>query len=412
VTRIVPPQRGHSFPQFLPDGRHFLFFVTGSPKARGVYVGQLDRLDAKRLFDADGPAVYAATGHLLFIRESTLLAQRFDLDRLELTGAPYAMAERVAADTTVSAAAAGTIAYRTRSASSAQRQLVWVDRSGREIDKEIYPDTASQGPSLSHDGHRIAVFRLTNGNMDIWSYEMSRRAWDRLTFDPADDIFPLWSPDGTSIVFASNRKTDVVDLYRRLLNAPEESAELLLSTPQAKFPTDWSADARFLLYDSLDPKRGYDVWALPRKGDPFEIVRTDSNERLAQFSPDGASIAYQSDKTGRYEIYVRPFPGPGGDSRVSIDGGAQVRWNPNGKELFYISADDRLMSVSIVSNTKAFESGAPRGLFDTNVGSRAINTNRQQYAVSPDGQSFVMNSVVGESSASPITVILNWKPNR
>ena len=138
-----------------------------------------------------------------------------------------------------------------------------------------------------------------------------------------------------------------MNLYRRLLNAPEDRAELLLSTPQPKFPTDWSADARFLLYDSLDPKRGYDIWALPPEGDPFEVVRTDFNERLAQFSPDGTWIAYQSDKTGRYEIYVRPFPGPGDDSRVSIDGGAQVRWNPNGKELFYIAADDRLMAVPI-----------------------------------------------------------------
>ena len=127
---------------------------------------------------------------------------------------------------------------------------------------------------------------------------------------------------------------------------------------------DWSADGRFLLYDSLDPKRGFDIWALPLEGDrkPFEVVQTDFNERLAQFSPDGTWIAYQSDKTGRFEIYVRPFPGPGGDSRVSIDGGAQVRWNPNGKELFYIAADDRLMAVPIrfASNGKAFESGTPR----------------------------------------------------
>ena len=207
-----------------------------------------------------------------------------------------------------------------------------------------------------------------------------------------------------------------MNLYRKLLSAPPGSEELLLSTSQPKFPMDWSADGRFLLYDSLDPKRGFDIWALPLEGDrkPFAVVQTDFNERLAQFSPDGTWIAYQSDKTGRFEIYVQPFPGPGGDSRVSIDGGAQVRWNPNGKELFYIAADDRLMAVPIrfVSNGKTVELGTPLGLFATNVGSTAINTNRQQYAVSPDGQSFVMNSVVGEASASPITVILNWKPKR
>ena len=206
MTRFESPQQtSHSSPQFLPDGRHFLFFVIGSPEARGVYLGQLDGLDTKRLFDADAPAVSAATGQLLFIREGKLLAQDFDPHRLELRGDPFPIAEHVAAGTKLSASAAGPIVYRTPSADSGQRQLVWVDRSGREIDKVIYPDTASLGPSLSRDGRRIAVFRFANGNNDIWSYETGRRAWDRLTFDSADDIFPLWSPDGSRIVFGSRR---------------------------------------------------------------------------------------------------------------------------------------------------------------------------------------------------------------
>ena len=414
ATRFESPQHGsHSSPQFLPDGRHFLFFVRGSPEARGVYVGQLDGLDAERLFDADAPAVYAASGHLLFIREGRLLAQDFDPDRLELRGDAFPTGEHVTARTTLSASAAGPIVYRTPSADSGQRQLVWVDRSGREIERVVYPDTAAQGPSLSRDGRRVAVFRRANGNTDIWSYERGRGAWDRITFDSGDDIYPLWSPDGHRIVFGSRRGE--MNLYWTLLNAsPGSGEELLLSTSQPKFPMDWSADGRFLAYDSLDPKRGFDIWALPLEGDrkPFEVVRTEFSERLAQFSPDGAWIAYQSDKTGRFEIYVQPIPGPGGDSRVSIDGGAQVRWNPNGKELFYIATDDRLMAVPVrvASDGKTVEPGTPIGLFATNVGSTAINTNRQQYAVSPDGQSFVMNSVLDEARTSPITVILNWKP--
>jgi Tol biopolymer transport system component len=159
-----------------------------------------------------------------------------------------------------------------------------------------------------------------------------------------------------------------------------------------------------------------DIWALRLQGDrkPVAVVQTDFNERLAQFSPDGTWIAYQSDKTGQFEIYVQPFPGPGADSRVSIDGGAQVRWNPNGKELFYIAPDDRLMAVPIrsVPNGTAVELGTALGLFATSVGSGALNTNRQQYMVGRNGQSFVMNSVVGEASTSPITVVLNWKPKR
>ena len=191
ATRVeAPRQRGQSSPQFLPDGRHFLFFVTGTTEPNGVHVGQLDRLDTTRLFDADGPAVYAATGDLLFIREGKMLAQAFDLDRLELKGAPTADCRNVTSGTALSASAAGPIAYRTPSADSGQRQLVWVDRSGRETDKVVYPDNSVLGPALTHDGRRVAVYRYANSNMDIWSYETSRRAWDRITFAPGDDICP------------------------------------------------------------------------------------------------------------------------------------------------------------------------------------------------------------------------------
>jgi len=219
-------------------------------------------------------------------------------------------------------------------------------------------------------------------------------------------------------VFGSVRKTQYVDLYRTLVNGPPGSEELLLSTSQAKFPIDWSADGRFLLYDSLDPKRGFDIWALPLEGDrkePFPVLQTDFDEGLAQFSPDGTWIAYQSDKTGRLEIYVRPFRGPGIDGvRVSIDGGSQVRWKPNAKELFYIATDNHLMAVPIrfVSNGTVVEPGTPLGLFATSVGSIVGLKYRQQYVVSPDGQSFVMHSVVGKPDTSPISVILNWKPKR
>jgi eukaryotic-like serine/threonine-protein kinase len=415
VTRIDAAQRGHTAPKILPDGRHFLFFAIGSLEARGVYVGQLDDSKTTRLFGADGPAVYASTGHLLFPREGTLWAQGFDPDAAIVRGEPFPIAATVTEGTTVSTSAAGPIAYRTAPPDSGQRQLVWVDRSGREIDKVIYPDTAALGPSLSPDGRRIAVYREARGNMDIWSYEITRRAWDRITFDLGDDIFPLWSRDGTSILFGGVRKTQgIVDLYRRLLSAPQGSEELVLSTAEGKFPIDLSPDGRFLLYDAFDPKGGSDVWGLPMEGNrkPFEIVRTDFDEGLAQFSPDGRWIAYQSDRTGRSEIYVRPFPGPGDESRVSIDGGTQARWNPKGGELFYIGADDRLMAmpIRIPANGKAVEPGVPRGLFATTVGSTVTLAYRQQYLVSADGQSFVMNSAVGEGTASPITLILNWKP--
>jgi serine/threonine-protein kinase len=169
-----------------------------------------------------------------------------------------------------------------------------------------------------------------------------------------------------------------------------------------------------VLYDNLDPTRGFDVWALPIEGErkPFEVVQTEFNEGLAQFSPDGMWIAYQSDKTGRPEIYLRPFRGPGNDVRVSVDGGSQVRWNANGKELFYLAAGNQLMAVPLrfsTSNT-AVDVGMAVRLFTARVGGSAGYV--QQYMVVPDGQSFVTQSVVGEASASPISIILNWKPNR
>jgi eukaryotic-like serine/threonine-protein kinase len=414
ATRFEPAQQGsQSFPSFLPDGRHFLFFVSGRPEVRGVYLGRLDGLETRRLFDADAPAVYA-TGHLLFIRDETLMAQRIDPDRWEPRGDPFAIAEHVPAGTRLSASTAGPIAYRAPSADTGQRQLTWVDRSGREIERVVYPDTAGMGPALSPDGRRVAVFRFVDGNMDLWLYETGRSTWDRVTADSGDDIYPLWSPDGTRMIFGSNRNGGRMNLYRSVIGAPPGSEELLLTTSQPKFPMDWSRDGRFLLFESLDPERGFDIWALPLggNGEPFGLARTDFNDRLAQFSPDGKWIAYQSDKTGRFEIYVQPFPGPGADTRVSTDGGGQVRWHPSGKELFYIAADDRLMAVPIrfVSVREGVEPGQPVALFAANVGTMATLVNRQQYSVSPDGRSFVMNSAFGDASHPPISVILNWKP--
>ena len=416
VTRVgVPQQRGHHSPQFLPDGRHFLFFVSGSPEARGVYIGQLDTPDTKRLFDAVVPATFAAPGHLLFLRENTLYAQRFDPVQGELSGDAFAVQEPVSTRTTLSASASGPIVYRTRAGSSPQRQFVRVDRTGREIDRVVYPDGAALGPALSHDGRRIAVYRFANGNMDIWSYEVNRRVWDRITFDSGDDIYPLWSPDDSSIIFAGAR-AGFLNLYLKRLGTPPDVEELVLSTSEPKFPMDWSADGRFLLYSSGSPKQGRDIWAFPLQGErqPFEVVRTDFNETQAQFSPDGTWIAYQSDRSGRDEIYLRPFPGPGSDVAVSTEGGSQVRWNANGKELFYVATDDRLVAVPVgfSSDNKTVAPGTPAGLFATNVGSTATLKYRQQYVVARDGQSFVMNSAVDEGSVSPITVILNWKPTR
>ena len=414
VTRVdAPRQRGHFFPRFLPDGRHFLFFVSGTSEVRGVYLGDLDGPGTTRLLESDSPAEYASSGHLLFMRGTRLMAQRFNLR--ELAGEAWSIDDHLSRDTALSASASGPIVYRGAPADDGERQLVWVDRTGRELDKVRYADTAALGPSLSHDGRHIAAYRFEQGNMDIWTYEMRRRAWDRLTFDQGDDIYPLWSHDDRSIVFAGVRKGGPLSLYRKIVGSGQDEEELLLQTASGGFPMDWSGDGRFVLYQDFNPRFGLDIWALPLEGErkPFEVVRTDFNETMPQFSPDGRWIAYQSDKTGRVEIYLRPFPGAGPDTRASTEGGGQVRWNPDGRELFYVGADDRLMSVALTfTDAKTVEPANPVALFATKIGSTATLVYRQQYLVGRDGQSFILNSVVSEASSSPITVILNWKPRR
>jgi Tol biopolymer transport system component len=415
-TQLTRPGQGssHRFPQFLPDGRHFLYYVQASSQVRGVYVGQLDGTDMRRLVDADVAGAYLSSGKLLFTRQGTMFAQDFDAVRLTLNGNPFPVAEQVAVNVefgsaAVSASTNGLLAYRAGPAE--RRQLTWIDRSGREVGKVGSPDTAGPwGPSMSPDGRYIALTRTVDANGDIWLLETARGVLRRLTFDAANDVGPIWSPDGSRIVFSSNRD-GVVNLYEKPASGTGDE-KLLLATPLSKQVADWSPDGRFVLYRSQDAKTKYDLWALPleRERKPFPVVQTNFDERDAQFSPDGKWIAYESDESGRFEIYVQPFPGPGAKLPVSTNGGAQVRWPHEGKELFYIGLDERLMAVPIrlPSNGQAVEVGAPVPLFPIRVGG-AVSVYRQQYMVSPDGQRFLINTVLEESSASRITVILNLK---
>jgi serine/threonine protein kinase len=414
VTRLEGQAQGHRNPQFLPDGRHFLYYVPVSSE-RGIYVTQLDGSDTRRLLDADPPAFVLPSGQLLFVRQGTLFAQNFDLAKLALTGEPTHVAENLAAGVpniaALSASAAGPIIYRA-GATAGQRQFVWIDRSGKEISKVGDPDRGGPlNPSLSPDGRRIALNRSAEANPDIWLLETTRGVLTRFTSNEIFAMYPIWSNDGSRIVFSSNRNGSI-DLYEKASDGTG-SEKRLLATPQFKVATDWSRDGRFLLFRILDSTMSYDIWAMPMNGDgkPFPVVQTGFDERDAQFAPDGKWISYQSNESGQFEIYVQSFPGPGGKERISKDGGTQVRWSRDGKELFYIAPDGRLMAVpvSVSSSGKGMEFGAAVALFTTHIGSDAgINT--QQYMVSPDGKQFLMNNLTEEGVTSPITVILNWHP--
>jgi Tol biopolymer transport system component/transposase len=423
-TAVTPPVRGgfYSLPQFLPDGRQFMYSVVMSDIAesadhRGIFVSRIDASEPRRLLDAD--AAWYSAGYLVFVRQGALFAQRFDPVRLSLEGHPWTLADPFVSPTigtrpAVSTSDAGLIIYRAGSGVRL-RQFVWFDRSGAEIAKVGEPIPNGLNPSLSPDGRRVALHAEVDANVDIWLLEPDRGLLNRFTTDPTVEAFPIWSPDGSLIVFNSIRAGGN-DLYQKPLDggAPET---LLLGTSEIKQPCDWSPDGRFLLFRSRD-RSGPDVdlWALPMApgSKPFPVVKTKFNETDGQFSPDSQWIAYQSDESGRFEIYVQPFAGPGGRERISTNGGAQVRWRHDGKELFYIALDGRLMAVPVrlMIDSRRVEVGAPAPLFATRIGGAAASQTvlRQQYVVSADGQRFLMSTVPEVTSSTPITVIMNWKP--
>jgi dipeptidyl aminopeptidase/acylaminoacyl peptidase len=383
-----------------------------------VYVARIDGSDSRLLFDADAAAVYApAARHVLFVRQGTLFAQPFDPDRAIVSGEPRPVAEQVATlgdaatVAALSASAAGPIAYRT-GIGGGERQFEWVDRAGRQITTVGERDNAFQNNiSLSPDGRRLAFNRLVGGNADIWLLDILRGGLTRFTTDPANDTYPIWSPDGSRIVFAARRHITVTDLYSKPTTGAGSEAPLL-TTNEVKIPLDWSRDGRFILYLNVGATTGPDIWALPLDGSggPFPLVQTKFVEKAAQFSPDGEWIAYQSDESGRNEVYIQPFHGPAARQQIYPAGGTQVRWRSDGNEVFYIAPDNRLMAVPMrFSRTaRAVEADAAVPLFVTHVG--PVQAFRQQYIVSADGQRFLMNSVIEEANTTPITIVLNWKP--
>jgi dipeptidyl aminopeptidase/acylaminoacyl peptidase len=424
VTMLDAQRLSHRFPQFLPDGRHFLYFVrpsVGIPEVRGLYIGDLESTDAHRLVDADVGGVVAATDRLLFVRQGTLFAQAFDAQRLTVSGKALPVASQIVHDTAFGAAAlssseSGVIVYRV--GPPEQRQWTWIDRLGRAVGTVGDPDgTDPSDPALSPDGRALAVSREVDENRDIWLRDTTRGVLRRMTFEAGIDRSAVWYPDGSRLVFTTNRRGRGDLVQKRVDGSGEET--VIVATPEAKQAADFSPDGRFLIFRSQNLKTRYDIWAVRvtqgPSGDlvldgekPFVVAQTASDERDPQFSPDGRWIAYESDESGRFEVYVQPFPGPGPKFAISRNGGAQVRWSQVGQELFYIGLDNRLMSVTVALDAARqqakIEEAVP--LFMTNVGG-AVTVRRQQYVVSADSRRFLMNAIVQQAGASPITVVQN-----
>lgn len=340
------------------------------------------------------------------------MAQPFDAPRLALTGDAFPIAEQIQIQPedppplgVFSASGTGVLAYQTGSAAGDSR-LLWFDRSGRQIgalgDRAGYDSVA-----LSPDGTRAAVSLLdpSSGTYDVWLYDVARGVRTRFTFDPGNEMMPIWSPDGGRIVFNSTRKGRR-DLYQKASSGagPEE---VLLEGGFDKYAYSWPPDGRYLLYNSTveHPRTGVDIWVLPSFGDrkPFPFLQTPFNEGLAQFSPDGPWIAYQSTESGRSEVYVAPFPGSGGKWQISPAGGSWARWRRDGREIFYLAPDNKLMAAAVNGRGAGFEVGAVQPLFETRP-----KIARLGYDVSADGQRFLVNTLVEEATSAPITVVVNW----
>ena len=406
-------EESHRFPVFLPDGRHFLYLVITSlsdtRRRDAIYAGSLDPKEEGKLIGyAGSKAVYARTGYLLFYREKTVVAQAFDAKRLRLTGEPFPIADQVSRfssrDAVFSVSDNGMLAYQPGRGSGSTSQLIWLDRAGKQVGTVGAPMDYTE-PRLSHDNRRLAVvIRDASGNADIWIYELSRGFATRLTFDPADDVAPVWSPDDSRIVFSSTRNLPE-NLYWKPSNGIGKE-ELLYKSADRCFADSWSPDGRFILFSALEPKTRWDEWALSisdRKA--FPVVQTEFGEDLGQFSPDGQWIVYHSNQSGTWEVYVQRFPEPGGKWQVSNAGGRMPLWGPDGKEIFYAALDGKLMAVAVRGSASGFEADSPRRLFEK----RMVAAPDRQFDVSADGQRFLMNvPLEEEKNIAPITLVQNW----
>jgi Tol biopolymer transport system component len=436
---VLDPTRGesgHASPVFLPDGAHFLYVrASTAAEHNGVYVGSLDaapeqkgfgRLLAGAVSAAYVPALDGAHGHLLFVRDRTLMALPFDHRRLQPTGPAVPVTGQGDDVGFFSASGNGELAYRPNRAGGTF-ELTWFDR-GKSLgptlqpgllDIAISPDGTRVAGSTSDlalsvrlgragSGRRIGPSRV--GSDDLWIGEFDRGIRTPFTSEASAEGMPVWSPDSKWIIFASNRDGPL-SLYRKASNGGSD-AELLFKSDDDKWPNDWSRDG-FLLYSSSDSKGGTKLWVLPLKGDgtpsgqPFSYSTTNANEGDGRFSPDGRWVAYESNETGRNEIYVRGFRGPSGVTTISNGGGREPRWRRDGRELFYLGPRGQVIAVDVTTDPAFRVVGAARQLFEAPI--YGGPTRRGSFDVAADGRFLITTGPGAKSDPGTITIVLNWQ---
>jgi eukaryotic-like serine/threonine-protein kinase len=423
----------YRFPRFLPDGRHFLYLVSGLTADKdGTYVSSLDGTENRRVLADRSRVEFAASaggsrlGHLIFVRENTLMAQPFDSGNAQVGGDVFPVGERVSFTgvnnyAPVSVSGNGVLLYWTGSVRSRGiDQIGLYDRAGKLLDVAVPPSGLTM-PAISPDEKTIAFSRGDPGSdrNDIVLRDLSRHNDRRLTTDTSTNISPFFSPDGARIVFRSNRDGHLGDLYVRASNGSGQD-EVLLSTPSGKMVDQWSRDGRFIVYTEQDPKTRYDLWVLPMgpdgkaSGKPMPFLHSTFSEIDGQLSPDSRWMAYASDVSGQREVYVQPFPSADNELRISTAGGMQPRWRGDGKELYYQAADGKLMAVALTMSPgpkPSLKPGAPVVLFD---GHFPLQTQGYfNYDVTADGKRFLVtgNPSAGSSTGTaivPLTVRVNW----
>jgi eukaryotic-like serine/threonine-protein kinase len=410
VTELRQGETAHMRPTFLPDGRHFLYRAYTGSLAGPIYLASLDSSERKLLLNADSQNVLFTQGYLLFLREATLMAQRFDPENFTLTGDPSPIAEDIQTSGAsppygfFSVSENGVLAYQT-GVGAGGSQLVWFDRTGKQTG--VLGDPASYADvELSPDAKRASVSTPERGKgRDIWLYDVARGLRTRFTFaaEAQARANAIWSADGSRLVL-NERSQERYTLYQKA-STGTGTKELLVEDGRDKYPDTWSPDGQSVIYTSLNGSK-FDLLILALSGDrkPAPFLETPFNQDRAQFSPNGRWVAYQSDESGRYEVYVSSFPGHSGKWQVSTAGGTFPRWRSDGEEILYLARDNKLMSAEVNSKGSAFEIGTTKSLFQT----RAIGGLDSPYAVSPDGQRFLVNTAPEQTESVPITVVLNW----
>lgn len=395
------------WPEFLPDGRRFLYIAENSDGVATIMLHTLDEKEEVALTVADSRVQYAEPGYLLYVLDGMLVAHPFDADKGELTGEPMPLADNIGSSAVgladFSASTDGTLAF--RSGESGGRQLRWFNREGREMG-EMAEANEFRTFRLAPDGKRVAtqIFDVEAGQSDVWVHDLDRGVASRFTFDSGADFAPLWSDDGTNIIYTS-RHEDTYELVRKDASGAG-APEVLLTVDRNITSGDITRDGRFLAYMINDPETSWDIRVLPLdgSGETFPLLDSEFVEVRPTFSPDGKWFAYQSNEAGRAEIYVRQFPGPGGQWQVSTNGGSEPVWSADGSEIFYLDQGGKLVSVGVeVGST--FTAGLPEELFGPPM---YPTIQRERYIVSDDGQRFLVLSTPSGEAVRPTTVVLNW----